>query len=246
MTSPEYIRRKVRYPSGADVDRPTTKIVTTTRPTTASGCRVCRGYGRSIPGELSSIGRCSLRSLSAIARSFQTTIQLNSPGMAPAPQRAPRLRSARSPRYAEGSCAPTTIDVQVLSRRYLNHFCSVAFSGMCDRNYVERSGAFYLVPPIPMTQLISSLLHLNGHQHTVAIVKSDRLLLQVLKTPWTRRMPPYVLTLDLQASQNSAWIRVVEIHGDTPQVCAALVTQLLTIARQGLANSHSSVPSANG
>lgn len=117
---------------------------------------------------------------------------------------------------------------------------------MCNRNHVERFGAFYLVPLIPMTQLISSLLHLNGHQHTVAIVRSDRLLLQVLKTPWTRRMPPYVLTLDLQASQNSAWCRVVEIHGDTPQECAALVPQLLTIARQGLANSQSSVSSANG
>ena len=246
MRRPEYIRCKVRRASAPDIHRDVVNHVVNPDSTTASGCRFSRGSGRSIPGELSSKGRCSLRSFSANARSFQTTIQLNSPGTPRHPSGhpdcgRPTLRATR-----REAVPPVKLESFAAIQRYLNHFSSVAFSGMCDRNHVGCFGTIYSVPKLPMTQWISSLLHLNGNQHTVAIVKSDGLLLQVLKTPWSRRTQPYVLTLDLQTSQNSAWIRVVEIHGDTPQECAALVPQLLTIARQGLAITQGQAVLANG
>jgi hypothetical protein len=93
-----------------------------------------------------------------------------------------------------------------------------------------------------MTQWISSILHFSRSPHTVATVKSDGLLLHVQKVPRKRRTPPYLLTLELRASSGHELVRVVEVYGDTPQVCAALVAQLLAVAKQGLTNGHHRVP----
>src|SRR5262245_43374081 len=97
-----------------------------------------------------------------------------------------------------------------------------------------------------MTQWISSILHFSSSPHTVATVKSDGFLLQVHKMPRKRRTPPYLLTLDLRETSGHDLVRVIEIRGDTPQVCTALVAQLLTVAKQGLANGQSRGSPANG
>ena len=88
-----------------------------------------------------------------------------------------------------------------------------------------------------MTQWISSILHPSGPQPPLAVLKSDGLLLQVFKLHWTRRLPPYLLTLDLRPRGCEGLIRVVEIRGDTPQACATLLTQLVAVAKQALAGS---------
>lgn len=87
-----------------------------------------------------------------------------------------------------------------------------------------------------MTQWISSLLRIAVSPHTVATVKSDGLLLQVHKVKASQKIPPYMLTLDLRGSSGTDLVRVVEIRAETPQMCATLVTQLLGIAKHGLAH----------
>lgn len=101
MNSPEYIRWKVRYPSGADVDRRMTVNVTTIRPTTASGVpgmwRLRPLNPRRVEFDRAVLAALVFRHCSVVPD--HDTAQLA--GDTPAPQRAPRLRSARSPHDAE-------------------------------------------------------------------------------------------------------------------------------------------------
>jgi hypothetical protein len=85
-----------------------------------------------------------------------------------------------------------------------------------------------------MTQWIASLLKRSGQQHTVANVISDGLSLQLVKVSRWRMHPPYLLLLDLRSPSTKQWVRVAEIRGDTPQACAALFGQIVSVARQNI------------
>lgn len=97
-----------------------------------------------------------------------------------------------------------------------------------------------------MTQRIASLLPRNGSHRKVACLQTDRLMIQVMKVPRIRRLPPYVLTLDLASLvPQGGKTRMAEIRGDTPQACASLLGQLLAIATEQFPSPSAGPPAPN-
>lgn len=145
--STNQVRREVRNRSAADVGERKRRIAITLIPSPASGCQGLSRRGRSTPGDCSSKGR------SFAALIFRRMVGRSTPrcsysrqGYAPAPQRAPRLRSARTP-LRGAKLSPTSTAVRERREPQLIHLVPAAFSGMCCRNSVARFLAFCFRSP---------------------------------------------------------------------------------------------------
>ncbi len=83
-----------------------------------------------------------------------------------------------------------------------------------------------------MTQWIASLLKGNMLQQSIASVVSDGMFLHIQKVSHSWTSPQYILMLDLRSAKTNQLVRVADIRGETPQVCAALLGQIVSITNQ--------------
>ena len=146
MRKPKWGRTGGRNWSVAEVFRLLTADFVNPETATASRCQGCRRVRSSTPGEIVFVeSGHSLRSLShQQVRTFQRRDPiLSRQGYAPAPLRAPRPLSARTPRDAERSCG--RIHVTPINTV---HSVRDAFSGTCFSNSVAcRLGTFCFCSP---------------------------------------------------------------------------------------------------
>jgi hypothetical protein len=162
MTGNE-VRITIRNRSAADVRGSKRRVTISQVPDPASGCQGLTSRCSVTPGECSSGGRsfAALICRLMVGRSTPRCTYTRQ-GYAPAPQRAPRLWSARTPlRGAKLSRIQSASPEHVLI-----HFVPAAFSGMCCRNSVARFDAFCFRPPTShdaMDFVDSALQQLPAH-----------------------------------------------------------------------------------
>lgn len=142
------VRLNVRNWSAADIGADTAGLTLNRCTAPASGCQGLTSRCSVTPGECSSRGQ-SFAALIVRRMVGRSTPRCTSTrqGYAPAPQRAPRLKSARTPRDAEQSWVSKTQIVGLFGITTV-HFVPAVFSGMCCRNSVARFGAFCFSSPL--------------------------------------------------------------------------------------------------